>query len=183
MSEEDYYYEKLGSAISSTPESMAKELFSKDPGDPCTNCILPMTEKYTEDNMTFIFEILITIYAEGFMNILDMRKNNNIKDVYENCSMNDLLFLDPWFKSMGFTIQVTEINKKNYNKIRGKSYCRIALAFDSQDMSLFLFKKISKRYHFLLNKDYEPTDKLENIYAILNKSGKSYKISFKNFIL
>lgn len=197
MSELDY-----DNAQSVSPEQLAKQLFSKKAADPCSICILPYSESHDNDAGSFNFEILLTIYLEGFMNILDVIKGNHLsqnpsdknkKDyeieyqVYKNITVDDLKFPEPWFRSFGYTINVTEYgpgSKREFNnKIKPLSYCRTLLLFDPKDRLHFFMKGIAAKYTFILSGSYQPTGNLENIYTILSKGDKFYKISFKPYNL
>lgn len=200
--EEEYYNEKIENAQSSTPEELARQLFNEEPGEPCSKGILPFSESYDPDGASFSFEILITIYLEGFMNIMAIQKSmseqelgseyKNKKDydkdfdIYKNISLDDLKFPEPWFNSFGYRVLVEEYDRKNrgkYNQtVKPLSYCRIMLLFDPKDRLHFLLKKIENKYHFILNANYKPTNDLTKIYAVLSKGDKFYKISFKNLL-
>lgn len=205
MSEFMDIQDKIDNAESGSPEDLAKQLFSKKPEDPCTKHILTYTETFDNDSTSFLFEILLTIYLEGLMNIIDVIKQNylsqnpldaNKKDYeiestfYKTITVDDLLFPEPWFKSFGFAINVVEYgpeNKREFknfkNNIKPLSYCRTLLSFDSKDRIHFLMKGINKRYTFILSGSYQPTNDLEKIYTILSKDDKFYKISFKQYKL
>lgn len=187
--------ENYDNAPMTTPEELARKLFNEDPGEPCSKHIFPYSKNLDEDNASFIFEILITIYLEGFMNIMQLLKETN-KDkfinmtdseknykIYKDITLDDLNFPQPWFNSFGFKIIITEYGKdkrKIYKRdVKPFSYCRILLSFDPKDKIQFILKNIQNKYHFILNANYRATDNLENVYAILSKDDKFYKISFK----
>ncbi|AYV80961.1 MAG: hypothetical protein Harvfovirus11_23 [Harvfovirus sp.] len=181
----------ISNAESKSPEQLAAEIFSTTPQNPCSICILPYSPDQENDAISFNFEILLTIYLEGFMNILDVIKQSHLsqnpKDsekkpyeienlIYTQITMEDLKFPEPWFKSFGYTIELTE-----YTKIKPGSYCKILLSFDPKDRINFLMKDIKTRYHFILNKTYKPTNDITKIYALLSKNNKFFKISFKPY--
>ena len=64
--------------FSGSPEQLAKKIFSKKPANPCSICIIPYSESHDNDAASFNFEILLTIYLEGFMNILEVIKSNHL---------------------------------------------------------------------------------------------------------
>lgn len=201
--------EKIERAESGSPEELAIHLFNKQPGNPCSICILPYSESYDSDAASFNFEILLTIYMEGLMNILDVTKQDslsenikNIKDIkykddheheyaiYKNITIEDLKFPEPWFKSFGYTINVSEYNSETKlerreinNHLKPLSYCRTLLSFDPKDKMHFLMKGITKRYTFILSGSYTPTNLIEKIYTLLSKDDKFYKISFQSYRL
>ena len=189
---------------SMSPGEIAKKLFQEPPGEACSKCILPYSEQWDNDVTSLNFEILLTIYLEGFMNIVHVL-TQNAKDklidegksidgdtkiefgIYKNVTVDDLQFPHPWFKSFGYSVIVEEFSsnandKKIINtKIKPNMYCRILLAFDPTDRIKFEVKGITEKYHFILNGGYKHTNKLEEIYTLLSKDDKFYKISFKEF--
>ena len=193
-------FEENQNIESGSPAQLAQQLFSKAPCDSGSMCILPYSESHDNDAVSFNFEILLTIYLEGFMNILDVSKNNYILQnaisedvngyeienlIYKNITLEDLKFPDPWFKSFGYLINITEYEKKEFNtnefntKVKSLSYCRVLLSFDPKDRIHFLMKGIASRYTFILSGGYKATNDITNIYAILSKDDKFYKISFE----
>ncbi|AYV75761.1 MAG: hypothetical protein Terrestrivirus3_30 [Terrestrivirus sp.] len=189
-----------------SPEELAKMIFAQKPSDPCSKQILPSSPENGQmdnDMVTFCFEILLTVYLEGLMYILEMIKNNTYDmettdkkdyemdyEVYKTVTHDDLRFPDPWFKSFGYSINVEEvdISSKNLqreynNKIKPNSYCRTMLSFDPNDRLQFVLKGIQNKYHFILNGTYKQTNKIESVYTLLSKDNKIYKISFKQFKL
>lgn len=170
-----------------TPEDLARQLFSTQPGTPCSKQILAYSKNQDNDSVSFLFEILLTIYLEGFMYMLDIARKNappNTSDtvIYNNMTPEELRLPDPWFQTIGFSIKIEEFNNNSThykNLVKPKSYCRILLAFDSVDKPYFFLKNIDKPYTFLLCNTYTATNKLDKIYAILNRNDKSYKIYFE----
>ena len=63
------YDNSFESLESMSPADVAQKLFQSQPGEPCSRCILPHSQSYDNDAASFNFEILLTIYLEGFMNI------------------------------------------------------------------------------------------------------------------
>lgn len=194
--EENTMFENMDQAQSASPAELAQKIFSELPKDPGSLCILPYSQSFDNDLASFNFEILLTVYLEGLMNIMDVIKKNNQENanqneellerrIYSNINIDDLMFPDPWFKSFGYTINVTEYSKDMYrqfnNKIKPFSYCRILLSFDLKDKLHFLMKGITTKYTFVLCANYKPCDKIEQIYAVLNNGDKNYQISFKEF--
>ena len=162
-----------------TPKNIAKVLFSDDPKDPNTYCILPFSQKYDDDGASFNFEILISVYLESFMQIIDAKKTDNDTDEYklfEMLILDDLMFPNEWFKSIGYVLTVKEYALAS--NIDRDAYCSIILSFNKAHILEFIKRNISERYHFILNKRYKKTDKLEEIYATVTKKNKIYKIYF-----
>jgi len=189
--------DKIEKAPSGSPEDMAKFLFNQPPKDPCSICLLEYSEKYENDETSLNFEILITIYMEGLMSLLDVitadqkANNKNSYEVeYEACkkmTIDDLMAPNPWFISFGYSIQIDEIKsdkkseRKFKNLIKPLAYCRALFSFDPLDRLHFLTKGINKRYTFLMSPSYKPTNKIEEIYATISFNDKNYIIKFKQF--
>ena len=189
--------QKIDNAPCGSPEDMAKFLFNQPPKDPCSVCLLEYSEKYDNDETSLNFEILLTIYMEGLMSMLDVMtseaksKNRNTYDVeYEACkkiTAEDLMTVKPWFLSFGYSVQVDEIEsdkkseKKFKNIIKPLSYCRTLFIFDPVDRMHFINKGITKRYTFLMSPSYRPTNKIEEIYGTINFNNKHFTIRFKQF--
>lgn len=181
-----------------TPQQIAKQLFSGEAKKPNSIGILPYSRGWDDDTASLNFEILITIYMEGLLNILEVIKkeyakvNGSISDndklnweVYKNIELDDLKFPVPWFKSIGYNIDITEYDacddasKEYFNtSVKPDSYCKILLKFDPKDKLHFVRKLIVPDYTFLLCASYKQTNKLEKIYAVLSKGDKFYKIWF-----
>ena len=156
-----------------TPEEIAEILFNDDPKDPCTFQILG---EQTTDNITYIFEILITILLEG----LDSMTGGLDKIDLDLFSSDHIDTLNPWFHSMGFTIKINDYEMRELELVK-KYYCRVGLNYGN-DKKIFEQKNINKNYHFFLNANAidENSKKtmLKDIYAIFICGNNIYKISF-----
>jgi hypothetical protein len=186
---DEYFQDKIDQAESGSPEYLAQQLFSKEPEPRCSKSLIAYSQHADNDAVSFVFEVLMTIYLEGFMNILEVAKQKSAEDdadyqAYVHMTVDDLKFPEPWFNSIGYSIDVQEYEVeskpvKEISKLKSLSYCRVLLSFDQKDMFYFLINKVNKKYTFILNKSYIPTSKLEKIYALLTKDKKIYRISFK----
>lgn len=171
-----------------SPEEIAKNLFSLDPTLP--NSIQLLLYEINTDTIdtTYIFEVLITILMEGLDITLGGLESADLKLF----TTDHILSLNNWFKSIGFIINVDtfykEIDKKNYNNY----YCKIMVKTKLFE-TFFILKKISKKYHFLLNNNiFNDTDEideideineLKDIYAVfINIDNIVYKISFDYYL-
>lgn len=150
------------------PEMLARILFSKDPGPPCSNVLT-----LDGDSVIDIFEVLITIYLEGILSIMSVNKNQGKSDdeILENLDIKTLLTPLPWFKSLGFDLKV----EKGY---KYGSYCRVILACDKNDSQYFIDHSISKPYHFLVSRSFKNVTKIDDVYAIFANKEEVYRISF-----
>ena len=183
-----------------TPAEIAKKLFSDVPGDKCSKIIIPYdanNEIDTDDAcdiISFNFEILLTIYFEGIIYILNLLLNepSNKKteyEIYKNFTLNEFQFLEPWFNSFGFSVSVSEYKSDSKskqfvnNQLKPAMYCRTLLSFDPKDKPMFFIKSITEKYHFILNSSYKKTNNYNNIFTILSKDDKFYKISFTDIRL
>jgi hypothetical protein len=173
------------------PKDIATNLFNHSPKDPCTIELLKYSKNYDPDTTSLNFEILLTIYLEGFMHILEAIKTNENKsyqDIFQNITHEDLLFPDKWFQSFSHKIVVKEYDIRDENDnnnlnthVRKFSYCRIILQFDNRSEPYFQKKNITEKYHFILNAEYKKTKNIEEIYALLTKGKFVYKIFFKEY--
>jgi len=157
-----------------SPEMIAHEIFTKDAKPPCSHQILAYQEGA---DMTYIYEILITILLEG-LEIM----TGGLKEVdLSNFTASHIIVLNPWFKSIGFDINVEAVDssdKDSYNEY----YCR-AMVNDKLNETFFIMKNIThKPYHFLLNgpklQDNKEKQHLNEIYGIFSNDDTVYKISF-----
>lgn len=157
-----------------SPLHIAQTIFNKPYQPPKSYCILNYDEN---SNVSIMFEILLTIYMEGINILLNGWNNLNLDELSE-----DLLFTpNPWFNSLGFKLNIFEINKnltdfdfyKNY-------YCKIKLKLD--EPVFFEMKNIDNDYHFVINGDFYHENKnennIENLFAIYIYKNKIYQIQF-----
>jgi lysophospholipase L1-like esterase len=161
--------------INVTPEEIAGALFSEDPKDPNSFQILARPDTNTKD-MTYIFEILITIMVEG----LEYLAGDLSKFEMNDFSEDYIETLNPWFNSICFNINVDVLNQSNMYKCK-KYYCRTIIK-NEETVSIFQKNNISKNYHFLLNEKYVELNKslinLKDLYTIFINGDDIYKISF-----
>ena len=158
-----------------TPESIARDLFNKDP-KPAKSCQLLLDDASNDT----IFEVLLTILFEGLDIIAQDLKTFDISllssDIIEE--------LNPWFHSIGFKLYAIELGQ---DEVPDNHYCSVKINNDPYDM-YFELKNITKNYHFTLNGLYEPVTKLDEIFAIykrtnntVNKSDKTDKVFMMYF--
>ena len=156
--------------INYSPEDIALALFSQDPKDPCSHQILAYQEG---TDLTYIFEILITILMEG----LDYLAGN-LNDVdLTKFDEEYITMLEPWLEMIVFKINVFVYDTDYY----GKYYCKVILNTEENKQE-FLSKKINKNYHFLLNGIYLDDNKnqteLNKLYCLFSINDLVYRISF-----
>ncbi len=160
--------------INYSPEMIAHSIFTKNPKDPCTYQILAYQDG---SDITYIFEILITILLEG-LNILTY----SLKDVdLSEFSSEHILILNPWFKSLGFNIRVTEF-PQNEKDLYEEYYCKIVVN-NKVNENLFIARGIEdKSYHFFLNGTFLNANKqktnLKDIFGVFLADDTAYCISF-----
>ena len=173
--------------IEFSPENIAQALFTQDPKPPCSHQILTYDEKTDNKkygDLTYIFEILITILMEG----LDIFSGGLDKTDLNNFTEKHITNLNPWFNSIGFNINVETFTKdvKDICKDQYDNYyCKIMVRTKLFE-TFFLMKNVSKNYHFLLNgkciEENKNKQKINEISAVFcNIDDTIYKISF-NFI-
>jgi len=157
-----------------TPEMIAHSIFTKDAKPPCSHQIITYQEG---SDLTYIYEILITILLEGLEIITGGLKDVNLSEF----TASHITVLKPWFHSIGFDVKVDVFSiddKVNYNDY----YCR-ALINDKINETLFIMKNIqNKSYHFFLNRQTMEQNKhkqhLKEIYGIFATESVIYRISF-----
>lgn len=155
-----------------SPKDIAIHIFNKEPQKPYTYQII---SSETQDDITFIFEIGLVILLEGF-NILigDLDKAN-----LSNFTIDHIKNMNPWFKSLGFEIHVSEHNVNDKDSLN-KYYCNILL---KENNTKYIFEKnnIENNYHFFINEMYfkgHSFNKLSEIYAIFFVNNVFFKINF-----
>jgi len=156
-----------------TPENIAQYIFTKQPMERCSYQILAEQD---DADLTLIFEILVTIMMEGIDIFSGGLDNVNLNDF----TMNHIVGLNPWFKSIGFKIKAQIIERdQDYDR-----YCKIVLRL--RNRPIFDIKNIDKSYHFFINGSALDKNKIENklnnLYATFSCLDKIYKINF-DFVL
>jgi len=153
-----------------SPESIALILFSDDP-KPENSIQLELENT----DPTFIFEILITILMEGIQ-----KKYGDLKKInYDTFNENLLLNLIPYFKSIGFNINIKKYDKKNKEDYKDY-YCKVILN-DSMWDQFFEMKKIEKDYHFFINPSFvynNNFNELKQVRSIFIVKDTVYNINF-----
>lgn len=159
-----------------SPERLAHTIFSTDPKPACSNQIIALQEGA---DLTYIFQILVTVFMEGFEMFTDGFENMDLS----NFTTDHISSFDPWFRSLGFKIQTETVemaNKESYEDY----YCKIVIKTPLYE-TLFIMKGIEdKKYHFLLNGKYmeqnKKKDKIKDLRAVfINDANDTvYIISF-----
>ncbi|QKF93964.1 hypothetical protein QKU48_gp0506 [Fadolivirus algeromassiliense] len=157
-----------------TPEGIAYNIFTSEPKQPCS-CQLVSDE--TTVDITYLFEILLIILMEG----LELFTGDLSKANLNELTTNHISSLNPWFRSLGFNIKVTEYTTTDTD-LFNKQYCKIVVKDKLQEM-FFKMKGIEKNYHFLLNGDNLEENKqktnLKDLHTICIIKDKVFKISFE----
>jgi len=189
-----------------SPDELANFIFSDLPKEPCSISIIPSNKEdnieFTNDDLTFIFEILLSVYMEGIIDVERLilintskkiiDKDHNLYDKPINLSyinQNILEYVKPWFMSLGYIINVIEYEDESiFKEYLNNYYSKIVLRDNPHDYGFFFFNKIPKPYHFILNGNYKPVKSLKELFAIFIKPKsatepeKYYTISFSNII-
>lgn len=183
-----------------SPEELASFLFDDLPVDPCSLSLLPYSHNIDKDQVSFLFEILITIYMEGILHghrLYEMLSSktqiseNNYpvkpKIIIDDFQLNNLMLCDKWLQSLGYHLIIQEYESDNY-KFDDNEYCKIILKDNPNDQQIFNQKKINKPYHFVMFRAYKATNKLQNIKAVLykpkndnNSKDKIFTVKFNPF--
>ena len=149
--------------LKGSPEQIAKTLFTHAPQPDNTYALIP--EDDTDNDYSYLFEILITILIEGLMRLIE-----DLDLSLEDVNLNDFQAknfedMNPWFRSTGFEITVTETSQVNND-----NYCLIALNHSHSYKGFFYTKSLDKLYHFFINHKYIDKHDFENmndIFAVL----------------
>ena len=156
--------------LSLDPKQIASKLFSENPDEKLSKQLL----LDTVENVTDIYEILVTILMEGIDIVTGGVENINM-DVLNS---THLLELNPWFQSIGFTITIDVVNKNDY--IDNKHYCKVILR-DHGYKPLFELKNIVEKYHFLGNPEYSECEDMKDVYSIFIRNNDVFKIYFNHY--
>ena len=163
-----------------SPKDIASKLFNDEPKEQCHygffSSELNNSMNNSMDN-SMIFEILITIMMEGLKIITNNFDNLDIDTDIEE----QLLKLEPWFRSFGFHFDVIIDDLELYDDY----YCNIILN-NSKYKSFFLFKNIEENYHFLLNGDKLEENRmktsLNELNALTISNNRRFIVSFSKIM-
>ena len=180
-----------------TPESLAWKLLLDDVDTAMAAQLLGINpdDSHDTDNITYLFEILITIFMEMIFDIAllgDMAINQTEHKFNPNITEFDLNIYLPTLTTKFKHISIllcTEIydvdndNKVYMQEILDNRYCRIILRHNKDDIQYFIKKELSNdlNYHLILN-TYTSNNyyaNLKDIYAIILLNNKLHKISFE----
>lgn len=151
-----------------SPKELASYLLSSDPLPP--NTIQLTSDQDDEEDACYVFQLLSNILMEAIGYLTNDFTNLNLNEFTPDTIYN----LNPYFKSMGFTIVVKEYNK---NDEEYKDYYSRVILKNSEYETFFIMKNITTNFHFLLNGngDYlntnktRPLDKLALIFYVNDK--------------
>ena len=156
-----------------TPEQIAEVLFSQGPKEPFSFQILADADK---SDPTCLFEILLIILVRG----MEVLSGDLSQADLNNMTAEHISNLDPWFKSLGFTVKVDGLIKEDIEEYE-EYYCRILIK-DKVNTFLFEQRGFPNNYHFLLNGQYlkenQNKKNLNELYTIFNNNSHIFKIGF-----
>nr|QBK88376.1 MAG: hypothetical protein LCMiAC01_00400 [Mimivirus LCMiAC01] len=156
-----------------SPENIANKIFNNDPKEPCS---CQLIAPGSDGDLTYVFEVLLTILMEGFAIL-----SGDITTIpLDSFSENSIMALNPWIQSMGLNLIVSEIDASNKEEYTNY-YNRIVLNRDMHEQ-LFIIMRNNKSYHFLLNGDAleenTAATELHYLFAIFECKDKIFKIKF-----
>jgi hypothetical protein len=133
----------------------------------------------TDNDNTYVHEILLIILLEGIMKFNYNLDNVNLDEV----EIEHIRALNPWFNSIRFNLRVNEFEKIEENIEEYKYYySKIILKKMPEYEMLFKINHIDKNYTFFLNslyiKDKYPSVNLNEIYSIICLGERILKIKF-----
>lgn len=184
-----------------TPQSIAWKLIMDDIDTSMVSTMLVYDPENMrdEDPVTYIFELLITIFMELIFNIAliseadAIEKNENDKEFKFNPDLKKfdmescMHVLEEKFKMLGIFVHVDTYEKNEYNKDMLKEivdgrYCRVVLRHQKDDLVHFIKNNVPDdvNYHMILNAFFtsKRSNKLRDVYAIILLNDKVYQIYF-----
>lgn len=181
MSEYDYEEQvnalDMNQMAGHTPEQIAEALFTHEPKEPWS---CQMLANPGEASVTHLFEILLIILVKG----IEVLSGDLNKADLSNLTSEHITNLNPWIKSLGFTVKVESLDKED-TELYEEYYCRILIK-DKVNAFLFEQRGFPNNYHFLLNGTYleenENKKNLAELFAVFNSNKDVFKISFDHFI-
>ena len=143
------------------------------------------------------FEISLIIYIEMVFNwfkllfLTEAESNNNmlvpdfvpdfIPD-YSKITLSDLE--EPFkekFKKINYILHISQISMDLHKYLVKNSYCKILFRHLQSDSGFFVINKQipkTKYYHFVLNGQFTPKQRLNELYALARINDLYFKISF-----
>lgn len=166
----------LDNLTNKTPEEIAEILFTHEAKDPFSHQIVAETDVA---DALYIFEILLTILVKG----IEILSGDLSKVELDTITENHILGLNPWFHSLGFSVQVDTLNKNEDLEFYKDYYCRILIK-DSVHQNFFEQRHYKNNYHFLVNgtslEENEKQQYLNDLYAIFTTGNHTvFKIGFE----
>jgi hypothetical protein len=181
-----------------TPETLAWKLLFDSNIESFSSQLLTFTDEASKETepMTYLFEVLITIFMEMIIGILKTNfysdELNKDKEFNPKFNHNDFEEIIPLLKTkfdliniLLFTekIEPTEDNKFHNSEVHKNKYCRIIMKHNKDDFSLFTIygDRVAedKIYHMILNSKFILTNKtLNSVYAVAIIDGITYRIYF-----
>ena len=176
-----------------TPQTLAWKLLMEDNIKDLSSAINSFNidgHDKCDDPYTFIFEILITIFAEmacSLMTLLSeddehVRKQLNIEDFFDTITSK--------LKKASMLLHIQTIEKEwlendtgYFKSIIDKRYCKVILRDNPTEEPLFNKYNVDSdmNYHMLLNPSYKQQNQLKNIIASVSTKNNIYQISFDFF--
>jgi hypothetical protein len=184
-----------------TPESIAWKLITDENLEKNGNFqMLTFADEQDEQNdpITFLFEILLTVYFEMLFGLgtLEFLLNNEDTDLTEKDFKPDLeqITLDqlntPYsdkFKIIKYLLFITPLSVDDFIYYKNDAWCKIMLKDYKPDETFFEFNSkyidTPKRYCFIRNSLYIKKTKLNEVYALCNLGKSMYKINFSSLLL
>lgn len=158
-----------------SPQDIAKKIFTEEPKKPLTNVI----GVENSPDMSFVYEILLNILLEGLDLVTEDLNNYD----YDNFNEKSILFFNPWFYSMGFTICVKKYHKSEIDKYKDY-YCK-TITKNKEYENYFIMKNLNNNYHFMINPKYMNScnkKTLEEFHTVFQVNNDIYKIWFTDYV-
>jgi len=158
-----------------SPRDIILNIFTKEAGAPGTNQMLVSQDDLKVDDITYIYEILISILLEAVDCAVSSLKNYD----FTNFSEELLLYFSPWFHSLGFNLYVHKYDLE-YKDLYDNYYCKILINNScTGEESFFDLNSITDRsYYFLLNGGFIKKNSLKDIFSIFRFNSSIYTVYF-----
>jgi hypothetical protein len=179
-----------------TPEEFANKLLTDNTkGKELSNHLQTFIDGYDCDNdndqNTFLFEILITIFLELYYGLVEKNNEHNDDIIIDATTMDSIeTEIKEKFNSINYMVSIHKYEIDEYNTeflkpITNKRYCKIICRHNKDDLDYFnkYIDNIdeNKIYHMMLNNNYIKQNNLKDIYSIWIYSNMYYKIFFTKF--
>jgi hypothetical protein len=158
--------------------------FYEDPEDTEIN-ISEQVETEFEISLIIYMEMVFNWFKLLFLTEVELNDNNFVPDFvpdYSKITLSDLE--EPFkekFKKINYILHISQISMDLHKDLGKNSYCKILFRHLQSDAGFFVINKQipkTKYYHFVLNGQFTPKQRLNELYALARINDLYFKISF-----